>query len=187
MASKVLVSKISKPYANALLEIAKSNDCIDAITSDLTDFRTVVSSILGLQNYLNSPIIDNSTKKELLEILVESKLNPNTLNFILVLIDRRRIKYLDAIGEKFLELVRIFKGIKIVNLQTVLPLSYEQEEELINRLKLVTDSKEINLIRKLDKKILGGIIIQIDSQVIDMSLRGKLKQIANILGTILEI
>jgi len=33
MASQILVSKISEPYADALLELAKSNNCVDAITA----------------------------------------------------------------------------------------------------------------------------------------------------------
>jgi F-type H+-transporting ATPase subunit delta len=104
----------------------------------------------------------------------------------LVLVDRRRIIYLDVIGEKFLELVRALEGLKIVNVQTILPLSYEQEETLINKLKNVTGAKKINLIRKLNKDILGGMILQIDYQVIDMSLKGKLRQISDILGVSLE-
>jgi F-type H+-transporting ATPase subunit delta len=186
VASKVLVSKISKPYANALLELAESNNCINAITSEITDFRKLISSIPGLRNYLDSPIVNKNEKKKLLTVILKSKANPITLNFLLVLVDRRRIIYLDVIGEKFLELVRALEGLKIVNVQTILPLSYEQEETLINKLKNVTGAKKINLIRKLNKDILGGMILQIDYQVIDMSLKGKLRQISDILGVSLE-
>ena len=79
------------------------------------------------------------------------------------------------------------EGTKVVKLQTVIPLSYEQEELLITKLKDVTGFKEIQLVRKIDKEILGGMILQIDSQVIDMSLKGKLRQISNLLGTSLAI
>lgn len=68
-------------------------------------------------------------------------------------------------------------------MQTVIPLSYEQEEKLVDKLKSVTNFKEIYLIRKLNKDILGGMILQIDSQLIDMSLKGRLKQISTLIGT----
>lgn len=183
MASKILVSKIAAPYADALLELAKAKDCTALIASDIRDFLDLFSSVPELGKFLCSPVIDKSKKKDLLKTIMTSKLNLITLNFLMFLIDRRRIVYFEAIGGKFLELVWKLEGIKTVNLETVIPLSYEQEEELINKLKSVTGFKEIQLVRKVSKEILGGMVIQIDSQVIDMSLKGKLKQIANILGT----
>lgn len=187
MASKILVSKVSEPYADALLELAKSKNCTDAVTSDITDLLTLMTSIPELQNYLENPVIAGEKKKELINKVMGSKLNPNTLKFLQFLIDRRRINYLDAIGEKYLKLVWALEGIKVVNIQTVIPLSYEQEESLISKLKEVTGFKEIQLVRKIDKDILGGMIIQIDSQIIDMSLKGKLRQISSLLGSSLAI
>lgn len=187
MASKILVSKISEPYADALLELAKSQNCTEAVTSDITDLLTLISSVPELANYLSNPVVSGDKKKELVKKVLESKVNSNTLKFLLFLIDRRRIAYIDAIGEKFLELVWQLEGLKVVKLQTVIPLSYEQEELLITNLKKVTGVKEIQLVRKIDKDILGGMILQIDSQVIDMSLKGKLRQISNLLGTNLAI
>lgn len=187
MANKVLASKISGPYADALLELAKAQNCTEAVTSDITDLLTLISSEPKLPKYLGNPVVSGEQKKELVKKVLESKINPITLKFLLFLIDRRRIAYLDAIGEKFLDLVWALKGIKIVKLQTVIPLSYEQEELLITKLKEVTEVKEIQLVRKIDKDILGGMIIQIGSQVIDMSIKGKLRQISELLGTGLAI
>ena len=187
MANKVLVSKISEPYADALLELAKANNCTEAVTSDITDILTLMSSVPELPNYLGNPVIAGDKKKEFIKKVLESKVNSNTLKFLQFLIDRRRIAYLDAIGEKFLEQIWELEGTKVVKLQTVIPLSYEQEELLITKLKDVTGFKEIQLVRKIDKEILGGMILQIDSQVIDMSLKGKLRQISNLLGTSLAI
>jgi len=183
VASKILVSKIAEPYASALLGLAESNNCRDEITYDISDLLTLISPGSELDDYLGSPIINNSKKKELLTNVMESKLNSITLKFLLFLIDRRRISYLKAIGEKFLELVWAAEGIKFVSMQTVIPLSYEQEEKLVDKLKSVTNFKEIYLIRKLNKDILGGMILQIDSQLIDMSLKGRLKQISTLIGT----
>ena len=39
--------------------------------------------------------------------------------------------------------------------------------------------------QKVDKSILGGLVIKIDSQVIDISLKGQLRQISSSLDTTL--
>lgn len=187
MASRVLVSKIAEPYADALLELAKSKNIVDKVTTDISDLLTVFVAVPELTSYLGNPVISSVKKKELLRNVFESKVNAETLKFLKFLVDRRRISYFDAIGEKFLELVWTLEGIKVVKFQTVIPLSYKQEEDLVTKLKEFTGFKEIRLIRKIDKSILGGLVLQIDSQVIDISLQGQLRQISKNLESSLVI
>ena len=73
MASKILVSKIAEPYASALLGLAESNNCRDEITYDISDLLTLISPGSELDDYLGSPIINNSKKKELLTNVMETK------------------------------------------------------------------------------------------------------------------
>lgn len=187
MASKVLVSKIAEPYADALLELSKSKKIVDKVTTDISDLLTVFAAVPELTNYLGNPVVSADKKKELLKNVMDSKVNSETLKFLQFLIDRGRISYFDAIGEKFLELVWALEGIKVVKFQTVIPLSYKQEEDLISKLKEFTGFKEIQLIKKIDKSILGGLVLQIDSQIIDISLKGRLRQISNNLESSLVI
>ena len=78
-----------------------------------------------------------------------------------------------------------FGVLKVVTVKTVVPLSYRQERRIIRELKEFTSAKEIRLIREVDKSILGGLVIKIDSQVIDISLKGQLRQISSSLDTTL--
>jgi F-type H+-transporting ATPase subunit delta len=185
--SKVLVSKISEPYAGALLELAKSKDSVDEITADVNDLLTLLVSVPELTSYLGNPVISNEKKKGLLKEVIGSKLNQVTLNFLLFLIDRRRISFFEAIGENFLKLVFEFSDIYVAKVQTRVPLSYLQEERLISKLVKLTGGKEIRLMHTIDTSIIGGLVVQIGSQVIDISLKGQLRQISNSLETSLII
>ena len=185
MASKILISKISEPYADALLELAKSNNCVDAITADVNDLLTFLTSVPILASYFENPVISLDKKRELVNTVMGTKLNPFTVKFLLFLIDRRRIAFFGTIGERYLELVYEFADIKIVTVQTVVPLSYRQERRIIRELKEFTGAKEIRLIREVDKGILGGLVIKIDSQVIDISLKGQIRQMSSSLDTML--
>ena len=124
-------------------------------------------------------------KDILVNTVMGAKLNPYMLKFLLFLIDRRRIAFFATIGERYLDLVYEFANIKVVTVETVVPLSYRQERRIIRELKEFTNAKEIRLIRKVDKSILGGLVIKIDSQVIDISLKGQLRQISSSLDTTL--
>jgi F-type H+-transporting ATPase subunit delta len=186
--SKVLVSKISEPYAGALLELAKSKDSVDAIAEDVGDLLWVFAmDSTELKRFLVSPIISNESKKKLLLKVYGSKINKSTLDFLFVLIDKRRINFFEAIGEKYLELVLEFGGICVATVTTRLPLKWLQQKRVITKLTEFTGGKEIRLMEVTDHSILGGVIVQIGSQVIDISLKGQLRQISDSLQSPLVI
>jgi F-type H+-transporting ATPase subunit delta len=177
--SKVLVSKISEPYAGALLELAKSKDSVDAIAEDVLDLLWVFAMDgTDLKRFLVSPIISNESKKQLLSKAYESKINKSTLDFLFLLIDKRRINFFEAIGEKYLELVLEFSGICVATVTSRLPLKSAQYRRLVNKLEESTGN-EIRLMQVNDHSVIGGIIVQIGSQVIDISLKGQLRQISD--------
>lgn len=182
-----LVAKIADPYADALFELARSKNILKDITKDIRDLYNVFSSVPEMMFYMTNPIVSSDKKKEVFGNIFGSEINPEILKFLKFLIDRRRFNYFFIIADKFLELVGEFEGIKIVKFRTVVPLSYKQEEELINKLKELTGSKEIRIVHTLDKSILGGLMLQIDSQVIDISLKGQLRQISKNLESNLVI
>ena len=183
MGNTVVVSKVSGPYARALLDLAKSKKNLSKITCDISDLIIVFSAIPELTNYLKNPLIYSSDKKYLMKEIMDGMMHSDTINFIQFLIDYRRIEYFTAIAEKFLALVWKHIGLQVVTYQSAVPLTNDQELELSQNLKKLIGGKHIQLIRELDKSIIGGLVIKFDSKVIDLSLRGELRKIANVLGT----
>ena len=61
--------------------------------------------------------------------------------------------------------------------------SLYQELDLISRLRNRTGAKEIKLVTNVDASLLGGLKVQIGSNVIDLSLKGQLRELATKLDT----
>ena len=101
----------------------------------------------------------------------------------MVLLDRNRIDLLEPIIEKYLQMVYDFADIKIAQVSSATPLSPEQELDLISRLRNRTGATEIKLLTNVDPSLLGGLKVQIGSNVIDLSLKGQLKELATQLDT----
>ena len=156
MGNTVVVSKGSGPYARALLDLAKSKKNLNKITCDISDLIIVFSAIPELTNYLKNPMIYSSDKKYLMKEIMNGMMHSDTINFIQFLIDYRRIEYFTAIAEKFLVLVWKHIGLQVVTYQSAVPLTNDQELELSQNLKKIIGGKQIQLIRELDKSILGG-------------------------------
>jgi F-type H+-transporting ATPase subunit delta len=96
----------------------------------------------------------------------------------MVLLDRNRIDLLEPIAEKYLQMVYDFAEIKIAQVSSAIPLTPDQELDLISRLRNRTGAKEIKLVTNVDKSLLGGLKVQIGSNVIDLSLKGQLRELA---------
>ena len=105
----------------------------------------------------------------------------------MVLLDRNRISYLDVIAERYLELVYELANIKIVEINSANELSDEQQQNLILKLKEMTKAKEIKLVLKINPNLLGGFLIKVNSQVIDLTIKGQLTELAKHLDSVLEL
>ena len=101
----------------------------------------------------------------------------------MVILDRSRIDLLESIAEKYLQMVYDFAEIKIAQVSSAIPLTPDQELDLISRLRNRTGAKEIKLVTNVDASLLGGLKVQIGSNVIDLSLKGQLRELATKLDT----
>jgi F-type H+-transporting ATPase subunit delta len=184
MSSKILSSKVADPYASALLNLASKTNTLDTITSDINDLLELFDSNENLVRYLENPLYPKSSKKVVLEKVIKPlSFDKNTVKFLMVLLDRNRIALLEPIIEKYLQMVYDFADIKIAQVSSATPLTPEQELDLISRLRNRTGATEIKLLTNVDASLLGGLKVQIGSNVIDLSLKGQLKELATQLDT----
>nr|QCI06377.1 ATP synthase CF1 subunit delta [Dictyurus purpurascens] len=183
MSNQNVVEKISVPYAEALLELAKNSNLLQEAVQDLSFISTTLSNSKDLQIFLANPLVNILVKKNLLSELFKSKVNDFILNFLLVLVDRRRISLLSVIINKYLQLSYKLESTTIAELYTAVALNDDQQNSLIQKIKVITNSKNVKLVTNIDSNLIGGFIIKIGSKVIDASLSGKLRQMSFYLNT----
>lgn len=183
MSSNNTILKIAQPYAEALVELAQKSHQLSDTTEDILTVSEVLSSSKKLRTFLANPIINVTLKKNVIDEILATQIGNITTNFISVLIDRNRITIFDKIVEKYLMLTYKLESTTIAYLTTAIGFTNEQQHALINKLKLITHSKEIKLITKIDPSLIGGFTLQIKSKIVDTSLLGQLQSMALYLNT----
>nr|YP_010170955.1 ATP synthase CF1 subunit delta [Chondria tumulosa]QSD57096.1 ATP synthase CF1 subunit delta [Chondria tumulosa] len=178
MSNQNLNNKIAIPYAEALLSFAKEKDLIGEITQDLSSISVVLSESKDLQNFFFNPLVSNLLKRDTIKQLFKNQVNDFILNFLLILVDRRRISSLSIIIDKYLQLVYELKSISIAELSSAIDLNDLQQETLVQQIKLLTKTNEVKLLVNKNPDLIGGFIIKIGSKIIDASLLGKLNRIS---------
>nr|YP_010336429.1 ATP synthase CF1 delta subunit [Goniotrichopsis reniformis]UNJ14835.1 ATP synthase CF1 delta subunit [Goniotrichopsis reniformis] len=179
MSSRAVVSKIALPYAEALLAMASSKGNVSVITEEIKLISNTLKSSDDLQSLLANPIVAATEKANLLEKLFSEQVNSDVLNFLKVLAQRKRLNILDVIVGKYLELAYEASQVTLAKVIASMPLSNAQEEALVTKLQSMTKASSVELVTEVDSSLIGGLTIQIGSQVIDTSLQGQIKQMAS--------
>ena len=99
------LSKVAEPYAEALFNSAKDN--IKSLRETKSDMKIVVKFLRNssdLKKFLGNPLITRTLKKNAIKDILSNLISANTLNFLLLLVDRNRINFLESIAQKFFEL-----------------------------------------------------------------------------------
>lgn len=182
MSSQSFEEKVAIPYAEALVANAKSLDSLAQYKEELSSILSILLQSEDLQLFLLNPLISNITKKKVLKQLFEKQVQNFIMNFLLVLVDRRRISFLKTIIEKYLEIAYSLESITIVEVTSAIDLNDEQKFNLIDKIKSLTGSNEVKLLINCNPSLIGGFIIKIGSKVIDASLIGKLKKMSSYLN-----
>ena len=163
----------SRPYAEAIFDIAKEEQALDAWVSDLS---IVVSSMQedAVKILINSPDLSQRNKAEIFTSLFEGEISKKVSNFVLVIGQANRINLLESVLESFKRLVALEKNQKNVMVASSYSLEQDQLDKIQTALQKRTGS-EINISTHLDKSLIGGIKISYEDQVIDLSLKNKLE------------
>lgn len=178
MADSVLTAEILEPYAQALLSLAQSQNLLDQVEQDVNSVLDVLKESEDLNRFLASPLFNVEEKKTVLQQILGDSVHPYVRNFLLLLVDRRRIVFLEGILKQFQQLVRELNQAVLAEVTSAVDLNDDQKQAIREKVVALTGAQHVDLDVKLDSDLLGGVIIRVGSQVIDASLRGQLRRIS---------
>ena len=178
----IVLSKVAVPYAEALLDLAQSNDSLKETTNDMNFVSQILADSSDLKKFLGNPLITKDAKKNTVKDIFGEQIDASTLKFLCLLVERGRIEVLESIAQRFLELSFKQESIEIAKITSSIQLSSQQQKDISEKLKVLTRAKQIKLALKVDPSLIGGFTIEIGSKMIDTSIRGQLKQISSLLG-----
>lgn len=171
------VLEIAEPYAQALMSLAQSQDLADRFGEDVGFLRSLLNESEDLRKALDTPLVKADAKKGILRQLAGETVHPFTLNFLMLLVDRGRIMFLDGICKQYQALLRQLKQAVLAEVSSAAELSDEQKESVRQKVIEISGAREVELETRVDPDLLGGVVIKVGSQVFDNSLRGQLRRI----------
>lgn len=170
-------SVVAQRYANAILLLAKERNEVEAISADMETLGKAYGESEEFRAFLRNPVVNASTKQAVLEKVFGAAVSQLTLLFIKKLADARRERYIGEIVEAFRHQYRKMKNIITAQVVSATGLDEKIREEVKKLVKSNPDfagASAVELNEKVDKNIIGGLIITVEDKQVDASFRRKI-------------
>ena len=122
--------QLARKYSRAIFEIAQEEDKLVEYGKELADVRAGLDSVPEAAAFLSNPQVETKAKKELLAKMFAGELSANVSNFLMLLVDKRRIALLAAIEDEYRGLSNEARGILIADVTTAEPAGEAQQQAI---------------------------------------------------------
>jgi len=163
-------------YAKALYEYAKEVGLDKQVYSNIKNFIQNFARHPEIKRVLDNPVIHLEVKRKLLIAAVGKDVCSAFIRFIDLLIQNKREGSVLLIALKFRDIYREQNNIYFVKLTTVTPWKADSIEKVRNII-LHGQPGTVEFHYVVDESLIGGFVIEYDSNLLDASVLGQLKQI----------
>jgi ATP synthase F1 delta subunit len=168
---------VDMTYGKALFEAAADVNKTDLILEEALGLLDVFKQEPEFFEFIRTPVISATEKKQTITKIFSGRISAELLNFLFILIDKRRVGEFKNIVKRYQQLMDESKGFSIGTIYSVNPLSGEQLATFEEKTgKLVR--KNVRLENRTDPAILGGVRIFIEGKVVDASVRKRLDDLS---------
>lgn len=157
-------------YAEALFQAAENLNQIEKVREDLELVKDAAASSREFAAILGHPGVSKASKRAVVAGEFKEKISRLALNFICLLIDKKRESLLESVYSLYAQKADELSGIKRVQVKTAYELSAAEEIKVLQQLES-TFKKKVRMDARVDKGILGGIIVRDNMTLIDASVR----------------
>lgn len=178
MSGTLVSSEVGEPYAQALMSLAQQNNLTDQFGDIFRDLSSLLSESQEFKDFVLNPVVKGEDKKAVLKQVLGSDANPYLVNFMMLLVDKRRIVFLEPIVEQYLNLLRKLNQTVLAEVTSATELSDSQKQNVVEKVKAIAEARDVELKTSVDPDLIGGVIIKVGSKVIDASIRGQLRRIS---------
>ena len=166
-------------YSLALFELSEENNLLSQIEDQSFSMLDLINQSDDFFNLIKDPTISQEDLTKIINKIVEiNKFDNLFKNFLNFLIHKRRFFYIEKILKSFSEICSRKRGELKAELKSAKNLSKDEISKISDVLTKNFGSK-IKLNYKHDESLIGGLMVQVGSTMVDTSIKNKLQQIEN--------
>ena len=168
-------------YARALFQAAQGQGKLTEVHAELGEFAAALEASPELRGVLANPQLDAAAKAGVLADVLGGA-EELVRNFVLLVAEKGRAGQIEEMYVELERLVAREQGRLAVELTTAYELSDEEARSILATIEQAS-GRTVEATRKVDARLIGGIVLQAGSLRVDASVRGRLDQLRHELVT----
>jgi F-type H+-transporting ATPase subunit delta len=168
--------RVASRYAQSLFEAAQKEKMVTSVSDDLKGILGAMEHDARFGGFLADPTNTRADKLKLVEGVFGDKITALTMQFLRLLLNKRRENILTGVAEKFEELRRANDGTLYASVVSAEELSAAEKQGIISKLETSGKSK-VEATFSTDPSIIAGVRVQIGDYVLDGSLKGSMARL----------
>ncbi|MCK5820892.1 MAG: ATP synthase F1 subunit delta [Bacteroidales bacterium] len=169
-------SSIAVRYAKALYASAREFKLTEQVLADLKYIDKLIQETPEFSEFIQSPVVQVSDKLSILNDIFKNHCEELSFRFLELITRNKRESYLPAMIRKFFYLYRKDQGIISAKLTTVT----KSQTDSLEKIKILLKQKynaEVELEELNDQDLIGGFVLRVDDEQLDLSIASQLKKI----------
>jgi F-type H+-transporting ATPase subunit delta len=161
-------------YSQAIFEYALETDRLEQIQKEFDFFAQVLIDHPDYFEIIKTPTVNFEEKKAIITEAFKDSISEELLNFLKIVLDKRRGSELLKIKHDFDRRVDEHNNVLKASVESVIPLTDEQLGALSQNLEKIT-GKHVVLASSINPALVGGLVVKMGDQIIDGSVKFKLE------------
>jgi F-type H+-transporting ATPase subunit delta len=173
--------QVARVYAQALFDAAKEAGAVEQVRRELGDFVAALAASASLRNVLADPQVDTAAKHRVLAEIARGG-QQLLVNVLLLMLERGRFGAVPDLLQAYDALEIVEEGVVEVEVVSAAELSPETEKKIAARVQEAT-GRRVDLTRRVDPSIVGGLVLRIGDIIVDGSVKARIRQLRRKLAT----
>ena len=169
---------VHKTYAEALFKLAVETNQIDVFFEESKAIIQILGENEDLLKLLCHPKIKTEEKVSVIENVFKGRISDDMTGFLVLSVEKERHNELTGILDVFVDMVKEYKHIGVAYVITAIELDDARKREVEKKLIDTTKYVQFEMHYKVDKAIIGGMIIRIGDRVVDSSIKSKIENMS---------
>jgi ATP synthase F1 delta subunit len=170
------MSKAGDLYGQSLYDLAAEENLTEKILGEMETVRGILRENPDYITLLSEPSVPKNERLTLVDQAFDGSLEAYHLNFIKILIEKGLLREYSACYKRFRKSYNEAHGIADALVTTAVKLSDAQLSQLREKLEKIS-GKKVLLEQKTDPDILGGVRVDLEGQLFDGSVKGRLSEL----------
>lgn len=172
-------------YATALFTAAAKESSIDKASASIEKLNNAIKEDPKLNLILSNPSLSFDSRKQVISTIVSTlRLEPIVSNLLTVLSENNRLELFSSIAKQFSVLNSAYNGIVEATVISAKPLdsrTLSRLQKAIAGSKFVGQGKSLKITNEVDPQILGGLIVEVAGNSVDLSVSNKVTKLNKVL------